>query len=72
VEWRPAPRTTITFDVDNAFDTRAQRERLFFLPNRGDPVADFREQRIRNRHVSLGLTLKQTFGRGTSTVKPGS
>jgi hypothetical protein len=72
VEWRPAPRTTITFDVDNAFDTRAQRERLFFLPNRGDPVADFREQRIRNRHVSLGLTLKQTFGRGTAAGKPGS
>ena len=62
IEWRPAPRTSLTFDVDNAFDTRAQRDRLFFLPNRSNLVPDFREQRIRNRHVSLGLTLKQTFG----------
>jgi hypothetical protein len=69
VEWRPAQRTSLTFDVDNAFDTRAQRERLFFLPNRGNPVPDFREQRIRNRHVTLGLTLKQTFGKGGAAAK---
>jgi hypothetical protein len=69
VEWRPAPRTSLTFDVDNAFDTRAQRERLFFFPNRGDPVPDFRERRVRNRHVSLGLTLKQTFGRGSGAAR---
>jgi hypothetical protein len=69
VEWRPAPRTSLTFDVDNAFDTRAQRERLFFFPNRGDPVPDFRERRVRNRHVSLGLTLKQTFGRGSAAAR---
>jgi hypothetical protein len=62
VEWRPAPRTSLTFDVDNAFDTRGQRDRLFFLPDRGNQIPEFGERRIRNRHVTLGLTLKQTFG----------
>jgi hypothetical protein len=67
VEWRPAPRTSVRLDVDNAFDTRAQRERLFFFPNRGDPVPDFLERRVRNRHITLGMTLKQTLGRATAT-----
>jgi hypothetical protein len=63
VELRPGPRTSITFDVDNAFGTRGQRDRLFFLPDRGNSIPDFRERRVRNRHVTLGLTLKQTFGK---------
>jgi hypothetical protein len=67
VEWRPAPRTSVRLDVDNAFDTRTQRERLFFFPNRGDPVPDFLERRVRNRHITLGMTLKQTLGRATAT-----
>jgi hypothetical protein len=63
VEWRPAKRTSVTFDVDNLFDTRAQRERTFFSPNRSVPAPDARELRVRNRHLTFGLTLKQTFGR---------
>ncbi|WP_114226837.1 MULTISPECIES: hypothetical protein [Sphingomonas] len=62
VEWRPAKRTSLTFDVDNLFDTNAQRERLFFTPNRSVPDPDLREDRVRNIHVRLGLTLKQSFG----------
>ncbi|GLR47716.1 TonB-dependent receptor domain-containing protein [Sphingomonas astaxanthinifaciens] len=64
VEWRPSARTSLTLDIDNAFDTAGGRERLFFLPNRSVENPAFRERRIRNRHVSFGLTLKQSFGGG--------
>jgi hypothetical protein len=63
LEWRPAKRTTVTLDVDNLFDTRAQRERLFFLPDRSVVAPGVRELRVRNRHLTFGLTLKQSFGR---------
>jgi hypothetical protein len=66
VEWRPAARTSLTFDVDNAIDTRGQRERLFFFPNRSVTEPQISEFRDRNRHISLGLTLKQSFGGGGS------
>ena len=32
VEYRPGPRTSITFDIDNAFDTNGQRDRAVLLP----------------------------------------
>jgi hypothetical protein len=69
VEYRPGSRTTITFDVDNVFDTQARRERLFFAPNRSSPDPVAREFRERNRHVSFGLTLKQSFGGTTKVAK---
>ena len=47
------PRTTVTLDVDNAFDTGAERERLLFFPNRRDTDSSIREFRERNRHVSI-------------------
>lgn len=62
LEYRPRPRTTITLDIDNAIDTNAIRTRTFFEPNRSNPTPSSRELRERNRHVSIGLTLKQTFG----------
>jgi hypothetical protein len=64
VEFRPSPRTTLTFDVDNLLNTEAERHRIFFDPNRSnsEPVAD--ELRRRNIHLSFQLTLKQTFGGG--------
>lgn len=62
IEYRPTTRTSITLDVDNAFDTTSVRERLFFDPNRSSPDPSEREDRVRNRHVSFGLTLKQSFG----------
>jgi len=61
-EFRPTPRTTITFDVDNAFATSGNRKRTLFRPNRADAEEVIDEMRERNRHRSFGLTLKQSFG----------
>jgi hypothetical protein len=65
IEYRPAPRTSVTFDVDNLLNTTGERERQFFLPNRTAAEPSFFERRVRNRHVSFGLTLKQSFGGGS-------
>lgn len=65
VEYRPTARTSITFDVDNAFSTSGNRERILFFPNRANPTDGIiREFRERNRHRSFGITLKQSFGGG--------
>ncbi len=64
VEYRPNARTTVTLDVDNVLDTLAQRERLLSIPDRRSPVLRIREFRERNRHVSVGLTVKRSFGGG--------
>jgi hypothetical protein len=69
VEYRPGPRTSITFDVDNVFDTRAQRDRLLFFPNRAAPALIIDEFRERNRHLSFGLTLKQSLGGAGGVAK---
>jgi hypothetical protein len=69
IEYRPGPRTSITFDVDNMFDTDSERERTFFAPNRSNLVPDSREFRERNRHVNFGLTLKQTLGGAGGVAK---
>jgi hypothetical protein len=62
VEYRPSRKTSITLDVDNLFNTTGERERLFFDPDRSSPEPVVREDRVRNRHLSFGLTLKQSFG----------
>ncbi len=64
VEYRPGPRTTLTFDVDNAIATHGLLERLIYFPNRVAPVSVTRELRDRNSSPSFGFTLKQTFGSG--------
>jgi outer membrane receptor protein involved in Fe transport len=64
VEYRLTPNTAITLDVDNLFETSGQRNRLIFRPNRATPEFIFNEFRERNRHRSVGLTLKQSFGGG--------
>ena len=65
VEYRPDPRTSVTFDIDNAINTHGMRNREIYIPNRAalDPfvINEFRE---RNRHLNLGLTVKRTFGGG--------
>ena len=61
-EYRPGPRTAITFDVDNLLDTHGARHRLIFSPNRAAPEDAVSEFRDRNRHRSFGVTLKQSFG----------
>ena len=73
LEYRPAPRTSITFDVDNLFATSGNRSRRLFRPNRADAEDIIDELRERNRHRSFGLTLKQSFGgsgSGTGVAKP--
>jgi hypothetical protein len=67
IEYRPTARTSITFDVDNAFDTSGNRTRRLFLPNRAAPEDVIDEVRERNRHLSFGLTLKQSFGGSSGT-----
>ena len=64
VEYRPGPRTAVTLDLDNMFNTHAYRERTFFSPNRTSQTPSSIELRERNRHINVGLTLKQTFGGG--------
>lgn len=71
VEFRPDSRTAITFDLDNVLDTAGARERLLFFPHRADPTFELRELRERNRHVSVGLTVKRSFG-GVAKSAPGS
>jgi hypothetical protein len=66
VEYRPRDGTTITLDVDNAFDTSGNRNRILFRPNRAIPNLVIDEFRERNRHMNFGLTLKQTFGGGSN------
>ena len=67
IEYRPGPRTSITLDVDNALNTSGNRNRLLFFPNRAIPGLVLNEFRERNRHVNVGLTIKQTFGGGGAT-----
>jgi hypothetical protein len=70
VEYRPRGGTTITLDLDNAFDTSGNRHRTIFRPNRATPTTVIDEFRERNRHLNFGLTLKQTFGGSGSGVAP--
>jgi hypothetical protein len=62
VEFRPDKRTTMRLDFDNAIDTRGQRFRQFFDPNRtsSQPVAN--EFRDRNSHVAVTFSVNRTFG----------
>jgi hypothetical protein len=65
IEYRPGARTSVTLSVDHTF---GKRNRLLFFPNRADPELIVNEFRERDRHLSVGLTLKQSFG-GTGGTK---
>jgi hypothetical protein len=67
VEYRPSSRTAINFSIDNALSTHAARDRILFRPNRAEPDDVFDEFRDRNRHRSFQITLKQSFGGGSTT-----
>jgi outer membrane receptor protein involved in Fe transport len=69
IEYRPSARTSITLDVDNAINTSGNRDRLLFFPNRAQPEQVIDEFRERNRHLNIGLTIKQSFG-GGAAAKP--
>ena len=71
VEYRPWSNTAITLDIDNLTASSGNRDRLLFRPNRARPTFIFDEFRERNRHQSIGLTLKRSFGSsgGTKVAK---
>ena len=68
IEFRPRPATTIRLDVDNALNTTEVRDLLRFSPNRVQAHQVVNELRVRNRHPSFGLTLKQSFGGSAAKV----
>ena len=61
VEYRPSSKTSLTLDVNHVF---GKRNRLLFFPNRAEPDTIINEYRERDQHISIGLTLKQSFGVG--------
>ena len=67
-EYRPSANTAIRLDVDNALSTHAARDRILFRPNRADQKFIFDEFRDRNRHRAFQITLKQSFGGGSTKV----
>jgi hypothetical protein len=69
VEYRPSERTTVTFDIDNLFNTKGLRNRLFTFPSRASPTPSLNEFRERNAHLNFGLTLKRTLGRSAKVAK---
>jgi len=66
IEYRPSPKWAITLDVDNALNTSGNRNRLIFSPNRLTPEEVLNEFRERNRHLNFGLTIKRSFGGGST------
>jgi hypothetical protein len=62
VEYRAGSGTTITADVENLFDTAGGIRRTLYEPNRRDGVAAVFEERQRNRHLMLGLSVKHSLG----------
>ena len=63
-EYRPAPRTTLRVDLDNALDSTGNRRRFFFDPNRSAPEPFAEEYRSRANHLTLTFTLRRGFGGG--------
>jgi hypothetical protein len=62
VEYRPSPKTTVTFSLDNVTDVPAFRSRTFFTPDRRNPFPDQYEFRYRNKHVIPSIGVKHSFG----------
>lgn len=62
VEFRPDKRTTLRLDFDNALNTKGQRLRQFFDPNRSAAQPVVTEFRSRNSHVRVSFSINRTFG----------
>ena len=69
IEYRPWADTAISLNVDNVAETSGDRDRTLFRPNRAAPLMIFDEFRERNRHKSVGITLKKSFGGGIGATK---
>lgn len=61
-EWRPDPRTTVTFTLDNLTSTPGTRTRTFYDPDRRVRTPSALEYRERNRHIVPSLTIKRSIG----------
>ncbi|MFL6846542.1 MAG: hypothetical protein ACJ8ER_16870 [Allosphingosinicella sp.] len=62
VEYRPNPKTTVSFNLDNASNAPAFRGRTFFTPDRRNPFPDQFEFRHRNKHIIPSIGIKHSFG----------
>jgi hypothetical protein len=62
VEYRPTPKTTFTFSLDNLSDVPAFRNRTFFDPDRTSAEPVLFEHRHRNKHVIPSISIKHSFG----------
>ncbi|HEX9963425.1 MAG TPA: TonB-dependent receptor [Allosphingosinicella sp.] len=62
VEYRPSPKTTVIFSLDNALDGPTFRSRTFFSPDRRSPFPDEYEFRYRNKHIIPSIGVKHSFG----------
>jgi hypothetical protein len=65
IEYRPGANTSVTLNADHTF---GKRTRLLFFPNRAEPELNFREYRERDRHYTLQLTFKRSFGGGAAKL----
>lgn len=61
-EYRASPKTTVTLTVENLTDVRGTRHRLFFAGDRGAGAPVAVEDRERNRHATIYLSLRHSFG----------
>ena len=62
VEYRPDKATTFTLGTDNLFESLGTRTRIFYLPDRSNPVPSLSEFRERNSHIAAYLRVKRSFG----------
>jgi hypothetical protein len=62
VEYRPSPKTTLTFNLENLTDGPAYRDRTFFFPDRRTQDPDLFEHRNRNKHIVPSISVKHSFG----------
>jgi outer membrane receptor protein involved in Fe transport len=61
-EYRPSARATWRLLVDNLADTAYGRDRVFFMPDRRNPIPNSNELRRRKIHPVPSLSLKYNFG----------
>ncbi len=61
-EYRATSKTTVTLSIENLGDVTGGRRRTFFAPDRSNPVPFLVEDRVRNRHAEIALSLRHSFG----------
>lgn len=61
-EYRATPKTTVTLTVENLTDVSGTRNRLFFAQDRSAGVPVSVEDRERNRHATIYVALRHSFG----------